>query len=267
MKWTPEAEAAVKKAPFFVRKKIRARVEKEATAEGKAVITPAEVEATRRRFLANMSAEIKGYQVDACFGPSGCPNKAVEAGGLLKAIEEYMESADLLGFLKATVEGDLKFHHEFRITLAECPNACSQPQIKDIGIIGARVPRSSVAECSQCGACEGICREEAISLETHGPVVLGERCLSCGQCVVACPTGALETGKAGFRIQVGGKLGRHPRLARELPGIHDEKTVLSVVRYCVDFLKTRSKNGRRFGEAFTDADFEKLRDRLEKGAV
>ncbi len=32
MKWTPEAEKAVKKVPFFVRKRVRARVEKEAAA-------------------------------------------------------------------------------------------------------------------------------------------------------------------------------------------------------------------------------------------
>ena len=38
MKWTSEAEAAVKKAPFFVRKKVRARVENEAAAVGKKVV-------------------------------------------------------------------------------------------------------------------------------------------------------------------------------------------------------------------------------------
>jgi anaerobic sulfite reductase subunit C len=30
MQWTDEADAAVKKVPFFVRKKVRTRVEKEA---------------------------------------------------------------------------------------------------------------------------------------------------------------------------------------------------------------------------------------------
>jgi cyclic pyranopterin phosphate synthase len=43
MKWTSEAEAAIKKVPFFVRKKVRARVEREAAAEGKAVVTIAEM--------------------------------------------------------------------------------------------------------------------------------------------------------------------------------------------------------------------------------
>jgi len=35
MKWTPEAEVTIKKVPFFVRKKVRLRVEKEAAEAGK----------------------------------------------------------------------------------------------------------------------------------------------------------------------------------------------------------------------------------------
>ncbi|MGD9332960.1 MAG: sulfite reductase, partial [Desulfobacterales bacterium] len=45
MKWAPEAEKAIKKVPFFVRKRVRARVEKEAEAGGKPVVTLAEVKA------------------------------------------------------------------------------------------------------------------------------------------------------------------------------------------------------------------------------
>jgi len=38
MKWAPEAEVAIKKVPFFVRKKVRARVENEATVAGKKIV-------------------------------------------------------------------------------------------------------------------------------------------------------------------------------------------------------------------------------------
>jgi len=38
MRWTPKAEAAVKKVPFFVRKKVKARVEKKALQAGKPVV-------------------------------------------------------------------------------------------------------------------------------------------------------------------------------------------------------------------------------------
>jgi hypothetical protein len=43
MKWTSEAEAAVKKVLFFVRKKVRQRVENEAAASGKKIVSLADV--------------------------------------------------------------------------------------------------------------------------------------------------------------------------------------------------------------------------------
>jgi hypothetical protein len=47
MKWTAEAEEAIKKVPFFVRKKVRAKVEQEVLQDGRDRITLAEVKATR----------------------------------------------------------------------------------------------------------------------------------------------------------------------------------------------------------------------------
>ena len=38
MKWTPEAEDAIKSVPFFVRKKVRTRVEDEARQAGLATV-------------------------------------------------------------------------------------------------------------------------------------------------------------------------------------------------------------------------------------
>jgi len=140
MKWTKQAEQAIKKVPFFVRKRVKIRVENEAADGGKNLITINEVKSTQKKFLNKMSSEIKGYQIDTCFGQNGCPNKANSGDNLLKKIEKLLKKEDLLGFLKQNVKGDLKFHHEFRVTIADCPNACSQPQIKDIGIIGASKP-------------------------------------------------------------------------------------------------------------------------------
>ncbi|UCD88609.1 MAG: sulfite reductase, partial [Desulfobacterales bacterium] len=74
MKWSSDAEAAVKKVPFFVRKKVRSRVENEALAAGKKVVSLADVKAAQARYLKQMSSEIKGYQIDTCFGSGGCPN-------------------------------------------------------------------------------------------------------------------------------------------------------------------------------------------------
>jgi anaerobic sulfite reductase subunit C len=257
MKWTPEAEAAIKKVPFFVRKKVRSRVEGEAEEAGKAIITIAEVKATQQRFLSKMASEIKGFQIDACFGQGGCPNRIIDSAHLLGRIEALFEKQDFLGFLKQRVDGPLKFHHEFRLTIADCPNACSQPQIKDIGIIGAVMPVLTESACSRCEACVEACKEKAVTLDDHKemPHIDIDRCVKCSQCIEICPTGTLAYGSKGYRIQLGGKLGRHPKLAREMPGIFNEDDILQIVKDCISLYKQKSRHGERFAEILSDDDF------------
>ena len=265
MKWMPQAEDAIKKVPFFVRKRVRERVEKEAMEAGRQTVSLADVKATQARYLTSMSSEINGYQIETCFGPSGCPNRAIISDQLVAQIESEVKKEDLLGFLKQSVKGDLKFHHEFRITLADCPNACSQPQIKDIGIIGACAPVVTDEPCSMCEACVEACREEAIFLdpENEVPVIDRDRCLKCGKCMPVCPTGTLAEGQKGYRVQLAGKLGRHPQLARELPGVYDENTVMEIVSDCLHIYKNKSKNDERFGQILAPADFEALAARYK----
>ncbi len=264
MQWMPEAEEAIRKVPFFVRKRVRGRVEKEAAQTGRKTVSLADVKTTQARYLTRMASEIKGYQIETCFGPGGCPNRTVVSDGLLEQIEALMKKEDLLGFLHQRVKGDLKFHHEFRIALADCPNACSQPQIKDIGIIGAGTPRLTAASCSQCEACLDACRENAIILEGDPiyPQVDFSRCLHCGKCIQVCPTGTIVEGATGFRIQLGGKLGRHPRLARELPGIYSHQQALQIVAACLRFYKQHSRHGERFGQILSPAVFKTLAERF-----
>ena len=260
MKWSPGAEEAVKKVPFFVRKRVRSRVEKEAKDAGRKVVSLSDVKATKARYLTNMKSEIKGYQLDSCFGPSGCPNRAVESDDLIQRIETLLKEEDLLGFLQERVKGDLKFHHEFRVTVADCPNACSQPQIKDIGIIGACIPELSNEPCSMCEACVDVCKEEAIVLdeEKEAPNIDYQRCLKCGQCIPVCPTGTIMNGQKGYRLQLGGKLGRHPRLAKELPGVYGADEVLQIIRDCILMYKNNSLKGERFAEIFGESEFQGL---------
>lgn len=260
MQWNDEAEAAIRKVPFFVRKKVRARVERDAGKKGKTLITLAEVKRTQQRYLTGMNKEVKGWQLDACFGPSGCPNAVPADQGLVAKIESVLQQADILGFLKSKGISDLKFHHEFRVTVAECPNACSQPQIKDIGIIAASRPAISGEECSACQACVDACKENAIELtdDPAAPRIDMQRCLACGQCMPACPTGTLVTGIVGYRVQLGGKLGRHPQLARELPGLYDQNAVLDIIQDCLDVYKSKSRRGERFGEILQMTDFDSL---------
>lgn len=199
MKWTIEAEEAIKKVPFFVRKKVRARIEEYTKTVGKKLVSLADVKTAQAQFLSKMSGEIKGYQVDTCFGAGGCPNRVGRSENLIEKIEKHLAREDLLSFLKQNVNGELKFHHEFRVTVADCPNACSQPQIKDIGIIGASLPQITSEACTLCNACVAACPDRCVVLNMVDgiPDIDMDRCLACGKCITSCPTGTIAEKKKG----------------------------------------------------------------------
>ncbi|MCP3900594.1 MAG: sulfite reductase, partial [Desulfobacteraceae bacterium] len=76
MKWSNEAEKALKKVPFFVRKKVRQKVETYTEQKGKLSVDLSDVNELKQKFLSKggMEKEIKGYEVTTCFGSAGCPN-------------------------------------------------------------------------------------------------------------------------------------------------------------------------------------------------
>ncbi|MBI5249158.1 MAG: 4Fe-4S binding protein [Desulfomonile tiedjei] len=250
MKWTKEAEEAVSKVPFFVRRRVRKRVEEEASRRKANQVTLEHVTACKRRYLENMEEEVKGHQLETCFGPSGCPNRAVADDGLVAELERMLSGKKLRDFLKAKVDGPLKMHHEFRVSISDCPNSCSRPQIVDFGIIGAVRPRISEHSCTGCGACVAVCKERAIEMDPVTDIAQLDlkKCLYCGQCVNICPTGALNVETQGYRIVVGGKLGRHPQLAEELQGIHSKDQLLEIMEKCLNHHMAHNSNGERFGE-------------------
>ena len=86
------------------------------------------------------SSDARGFRIEHCRGIRNCPNRACETELLVENIADLVKRENRVGFLKSHVKGPQKYHHVFKIGIADCPNACSQPQIKDIGIIAAAVP-------------------------------------------------------------------------------------------------------------------------------
>jgi len=258
MKWSRDADRAIKKVPFFVRKKVKKKVEDFVGQKGKSSVELSDVNKLKQNFLSKggMEKDIKGYEVTTCFGGAGCPNTANSCTLLAKDIETIIEKENILSFLKKSVKGDLKFHHEFRITLSDCPNACSRPQIVDIGIIGSVLPGTSNEACSLCNACVDICDESAITLDEENvtPVIDYDQCLMCAKCIKVCPTGTIGEKEKGFRVMLGGRLGRHPRLALEVAGLQTHDEVLTIVKKSLKFYKENSKNGQRFSHIFSSVD-------------
>jgi len=64
----------------------------------------------------------------------------------------------------------------------------------------------------------------------------------------------IEEQEKGFRVLLGGRMGRHPRLAMEVPGIKTVAQVLSIVENCLNFYKSHSRNGQRFSHILNSTD-------------
>lgn len=263
MKWEGDAEAALKRIPFSDRRKVKARAEAAAVKAGKETVTLADALHAGGDTIDDAAVEAShggdGFRLEVCSGGGVCPNRAHRHSGgdsrqLAEQIRTHLEKEAMGDFLRRHVKGPVRAHHAFTVSLSDCPNACSRPQIKDIGIIGAASPVLTDNACIMCGACEGACREGAVSVDVshETPVIERERCISCGGCIAVCPTGKIEAGVSGYRVMIGGKLGRHPRLASELRGIKDAQTVLCIVEWCVDEYKRLSTRGRRFAQIVAD---------------
>jgi len=100
MKWSAEAKEALSKVPFFVRKRVKGRVEEEAAHCGAGEVRLEHVKTCQKRFLNQMEDEVKGYQVETCFGASGCSNRAVISEDFPKKVEKRLAGRDLKSFLK-----------------------------------------------------------------------------------------------------------------------------------------------------------------------
>ena len=264
MQWNKNAEETLSKVPFFIRKRVKKRVEEEAARLKADAVTLEHVRTCQMRFLNKMEDEVKGFQVEACFGQTDCPNRAVNSDGLSERLEKNLSKRKLKSFLKERVNGPLKMHHEFRVSISDCPNACSRPQIFDIGLIGACRPEVTDEPCTQCGACVEACKENAVSIKDDVPVLDDSKCLYCGECIRVCPTGALKGAQKGYRILVGGKLGRHPRLGTELPGIHEFNEIPAMVEQCLNHYQNHCLRGERLGVILERVGFEDFFKKRQK---
>ena len=144
MKWDEESGKALSRVPFFVRKRVKQRVEEAAHAKGAKAVKMSHMNACRKRFLTKREKEVKGYGIETCFGAGGCPNRACHRDlTFRKRTERVLDEKDLKKFLRQKVKGPLKMHHEFRVSLSDCPNGCSRPQIADFGLLGTERPFGS----------------------------------------------------------------------------------------------------------------------------
>jgi anaerobic sulfite reductase subunit C len=211
--------------------------------------------------------EIKGWRIETCKGPKeGCANRAAPDDALAADLGAVFHGRDFGVGLRAIVGSPLKRRHEFTVAIADCPNACSRPQIADLGLIGAAEPQQTVEVCHQCLGCVHACREGAIRHPGLLPLLDPAKCVRCGACCRVCLSGTLQVVRRGWRIQLGGKLGRHPRLGTELPGLFSREGVLAAAACCIDFHLRHAVGGERFGDLLARVGAQELGMRIRERA-
>ncbi len=191
------------------------------------------------------------YLLELCRGArtGQCPHALPVPNDLEDSIAAAVESSNWPAFLNSACAPRTPRHHElFRISIAACANGCSRPHIADIGVIFAELP-ATPASCAGCGACVGACPDQALEMSLAGqPVLDAKECLACGKCVVACPEGSMRVAESGCRFLLGGKLGRRPRLAAELPGLVDPAALPERVAGWLAVYMAGYEPGSRFAE-------------------
>ena len=79
-----------------------------------------------------------------------------------------------------------------------CRYGFADHELGEVPMASKRFALVNQARCVACGACEGVCPREAISVfRGMYATVLEARCIGCGKCAKVCPAGCIELKERG----------------------------------------------------------------------
>ena len=162
-----------------------------------------------------MQKQILGFEFEFCRGiQGGCKNALFSSSNFINELIKISENSYWAKKFSVNLR-QYKKHELLKIGVCACPNGCAKPQIKDIGFLARADVKFDPSRCQECGLCIKICKEGAIAFEDK-MVFKKDKCLGCGDCLDNCPFNALYTSKIYFEVMLGGRLGRHPKLAEPI---------------------------------------------------
>jgi anaerobic sulfite reductase subunit C len=202
---------------------------------------------------------VDGYGLQPCRGLEGtCPFALVKDPSLAHRIDLAVRASAWWQRFNPD-SGPARPHHaRVRVAVAACPNACTMPQIRDIGIIATVTPQAIRPECNGCGGCERTCREAAIVVRSGRAVLHEERCVGCGQCIQSCPQQVIDSSPVRLRILVGGRMGRHPRWAQDIYEA-DLASADDVLRAFLDGVAREMRPAEHLADAVERIGIDRLR--------
>ncbi len=203
------------------------------------------------------------FKIEVCNGNSGCPNSLTSTENIVHKLYQIAVSENLEEFIRSKIKGPIRQHHCFRVSIANCPNACSQVQIKDMGIVAKVKIEINRDSCINCGKCAKVCFEGALIFKDKNLSFYREKCIGCGMCVKVCKEEAIDIVQRGFQVLAGGKLGRHAMLAFEIAQFVTLEKTIDIFKKLINYYKEYSIFGERLGAIFqrlklSESDVKKL---------
>lgn len=161
---------------------------------------------------------------------------------------------------------EVKLPHKFKIAVGGCPNNCVKPDLNDLGIIGQLIPEYKKESCRGCKKCsvEAVCPVKAAKAGDDGILEIDEeKCIHCGRCVGSCHFDAIETGKQGYKIYIGGRWGKKVARGREFSKVFfDKEEAMNVIEKTLLLYREQGKAGERFAETIDRLGFDHVEAQL-----
>jgi len=196
--------------------------------------------------------ENHGYKLEHC--RKNCKKAAKDWSELNLDLESTLNELELKPTLEEKFD-KVHYHHIPKVVIAGCPNGCSQPQIRDIGIVGYLTPKLTDNPCVECLLCVDACLENALAWANNEIVLESSKCVSCGECIRVCPTERIGAAESGWTIHLGGRLGRHPKFAKVVGKEQTEEAVIKKIKeVLIDYIHNGKPEERlsQFLERYTD---------------
>lgn len=201
-------------------------------------------------------------RIDFCRGWENRCQHSLTAGSAIPAsLSGYLRNSDLVELVEEPDDHSPLAHRQIKIAVAACPNSCSLPQIKAIGMIAQLRPKVINQNCSRCGLCVRICREKAMKKTDGFPEWIEKKCVGCGTCIKQCPQHAIVSHPLRMNILIGGRMGRHPRWAEELCTV-TEQDFLPVLEKLVRSIQTCLGGSRSFADLIEENGLMQVKEQI-----
>lgn len=187
-----------------------------------------------------LTRDIDLFNIELCTGESSsCRNRIIELAPLKEELAQKLRECKVSEIVADLHRDDERImpHHRFTVSISGCPNGCTGPEAKPFGVHGVSRPMVTEATCSECFICADRCLRGAIIIKDGGPVINRDLCDMCENCVKVCPTGTLVSEKKGYRIMVGGMVGRFHQFGTQLFLMADKSTLMAALEAGVKTLK------------------------------